>query len=169
MNDELERSPLTFPVTTACFSVVTKEEAESDEWKGYEINEPKDKDFVRYIAEKNKKFGFINMYSGETSQLSSCCRLRSNNKNEYFNSFGSGSTKIGSLGVVTCNFPRLAMKSMNKEEFFKGLNEIFNMAAEINNAKRNLIKQRISDNAAPLYTLGFMDIKRQYSTLINQM
>ena len=72
MNDELSRNPITFPVTTACFSIVTQEDLDSGNWGGYEINEAKDKDFVRYIAEKNKKFCFINMYAGETSQLSSC-------------------------------------------------------------------------------------------------
>ena len=72
MNSELERSPLTFPVTTACFSVVTAEEAKSEEWKGYEVGEIKDKEFLKYIAEQNLQFGFINFYCGETSQLSSC-------------------------------------------------------------------------------------------------
>lgn len=72
MNDELSRNPMTFPVTTACFSIVTQEDIDSGNWNGYELNEAKDQNFVRYIAEKNKKFCFINMYSGSTSQLSSC-------------------------------------------------------------------------------------------------
>lgn len=164
MNDELSRSHLTFPVTTACFSVVSKEEANSDEWKGFEQNEIKDKEFLKLIAEKNKKFGFINFYCGETSQLSSCCRLRSGTNNEYFNSFGAGSTKIGSLGVVTCNLPRLAMLSKSKEVFLEKLEEMYDMTAKINNAKRNIIKKRIQRGAAPLYDLGIMDLSKQYST-----
>lgn len=72
MNDELSRNPITFPVTTACFSVITQADLDSGEWDGFELNEAKDKNFVKYIAEKNKKFCFINMYAGETSQLSSC-------------------------------------------------------------------------------------------------
>lgn len=95
MNDELTRTPLTFPVTTACFA------------KDKEGN-ILDKDFLEYISEVNLKYGFINIYCGETSTLSSCCRLRSERKSEYFNTFGAGSTKIGSLGVVTLNLPRLA-------------------------------------------------------------
>lgn len=167
MNEELERSPNTFPVTTACFSVLTQEEVDnSEEWKGRSVNELKDDEFCRFIAEKNKKFGFINIYAGETSQLSSCCRLRSSNKNnEYFNSFGSGSTKIGSLGVVTVNFPRLAMHSKDKEEFLDKLVDMFDVTARINNAKRKLIEKRIQDNAAPLYTLGHMELQHQYSTM----
>ena len=71
-------------------------------------------------------------------------------------SFGAGSTKIGSLGVVTVNFPRLAMQSKSKEEFLKKVSEMYETTAKINNAKRSIIKKRISLGAAPLYELGYM-------------
>ena len=93
-----------------------------------------------------------------------CCRLRSGTNNEYFNSFGAGSTKIGSLGVVTVNFPRLAMQSKSKEEFLKKVSEMYETTAKINNAKRSIIKKRISLGAAPLYSLGYMSLSKQYST-----
>lgn len=156
MNEELRRSNLTFPVTTACFKV------END-------GIIKDKEFLNYIAEQNMEFGFINFYYGSTSTLSSCCRLRSDRNNEFFSSFGAGSTKIGSLGVVTINFPRfayLAKKEENPTEYF--LNQIkksVGLCAQINHSKRKIIKKRIELNSMPLYTLGFMDIKKQYSTV----
>lgn len=68
------------------------------------------------------------------------------------------------LGVVTMNLPRMAMQSKSKEEFFDNVSKMFDVCARINNAKRALIKKRIALNASPLYTLGFMDINRQYST-----
>ena len=155
MNRELARKPITFPVTTACFSI--------DEDKNI-----LDKDFLKYISEKNLKFGFINMYSGKSSTLSSCCRLRSEQDNEYFNSFGSGSTKIGSLSVSTGNLPQLAFKLKNEENarelFLEKVKELVIDCQEANNAKRNLIKKAIKAGAQPLYSLGYMDIKRQYST-----
>lgn len=152
MNEEMRRTPLTFPVTTACFSI--------DDDRNIV-----DREFVKFIAEKNKEFGFINMYNGKMSTLSSCCRLRSDRKNEYFNSFGSGSTKIGSLGVVTANFPRLAMQSGGDESvFIDKLKDAFFIAAKINNAKRKIVQRRIDLGAAPLYTHGYMDITKQYST-----
>ena len=96
------------------------------------------------------------------------CRLRSEQDNEYFNSFGSGSTKIGSLSVTTGNLPCLAFKVKNnaypKEDFLIGVRELVIDAAEVNNAKRNLIKKAIKAGAQPLYSLGYMDLKRQYST-----
>lgn len=154
MNDELKRSDLTFPVTTACFYVK----------KG----EIKDKYFLDYIAEQNLEHGFINIYYGDISTLSSCCRLRSSVDNEYFNNFGAGSTKIGSLGVVTVNLPRLAYLSEEaenpKDTFFKLVKDSVVVTSKINNAKRNIIKKRIELDSMPLYSLGHMDLTKQYST-----
>lgn len=152
MNEEQRRTPITFPVTTACFSVNDEDE----------IN---DEAFLDLVAEKNMEFGFINQYCGKTSTLSSCCRLRSDTSSEYFNSFGSGSTKIGSLGVVTVNLPRLAYKNKDDEDkFFEALADIVETVAKINNSKRHIIRKRVENGAQPLYSLGFMDINKQYST-----
>jgi len=153
MNEELQRTPVTFPITTACFSID-------------EDNNIQDLEFLKMIAGKNKKFGFINIYIGKTSTLSSCCRLRSEQNNEYFNSFGSGSSKIGSLGVVSINLPRLAYKNKNNiEEFKKQLGLIVTICAKINNAKRHIIKRRIDNGNQPLYQNEFININTQYSTV----
>lgn len=152
MNDEQKRTPVTFPVTTACFSV-------DDD--GNILDEA----FLEMISEKSMEYGFINIYCGKTSTLSSYCRLRSDTNSEYFNSFGSGSTKIGSLGVVTVNLPRLAYRNKdNEEDFFNALEDIVEVVAKINNSKRHIIKRRIENGAQPLYNLGFVDINKQYST-----
>lgn len=151
MNEELERTPLTFPVTTACFSV--------------EHEEIQDDNFAYTIAQKNAKWGFINIYHGATSTLSSCCRLRSETDNEYFNSFGAGSTKIGSVGVVTVNLPRLAWQSGTRESFLIGLIDLVAGCAKINYAKRAILDSRIAKGFMPLFTHGFMDLKRMYSTV----
>ena len=295
MNDEQERTPITFPVTTACFSI--------DNDKNI-----KDEKFLEMIADKNMKYGFINLYSGKTSTLSSCCfdklekfitsygiksfndfknndeivvpthrgkwknakvksygiqklynitfennkkqiidklctkdhrwkldngtdscdlkendillktpliydyeqynnaqwkvisirdtniekevwcleveddesfildggiitgncRLRSDMNdlnNLYFNTLGGSSVKIGSLGVVTVNIPRLAYKyKHNKELFMNKLADMVEDVAKINNSKRSLIRNRIKKDIMPLYSLGFMDLNKQYST-----
>lgn len=153
INQEMERTPITFPITTACFAVD-------------ENNDIPDQEFVKFIAKHNQKYGFINIYCGSSSTLSSCCRLRSDKVNEYFNSFGSGSSKIGSLGVATINLPRLAFKYKdNIEQFEKELTYLVNMCSKINNAKRKLVQKRIDNGNHPLYTLGFINIDTQYSTV----
>jgi len=157
MNEELRRAPITFPVTTACFTV-------NDE------GEIQDEGFLKLIAEENKKYGFINIYCGKSSTLSSCCRLRSDTRNEYFNSFGSGSTKIGSLGVCTINLPRLVEETLrtNPNDFPAVIHEIClvaGKAVKINAAKRSILADRIARGALPLYDLGYMELSKQYSTI----
>lgn len=162
-NQVLERDPATFPVVTACFSLAED---------GKELADPA---FVKHIANHNLKFGFINIYVGETSTLSSCCRLRSNiNDLGYANSFGAGSTKIGSLGVATLNLPTLARaasaETAGKDnesavtEMLDAVEAVAMMAAFINHAKRRFIADRIERGSLPLYKLGYMDLKRQFST-----
>lgn len=165
-NEALSRDPVTFPVVTACFSLA------QDEQGGKQIA---DKDFLRMVAGKNLKYGFINFYIGETSTLSSCCRLRSNiNDLGYVNSFGAGSTKIGSLGVCTLNLPALAREANedtaeeDRQAALAAMCEhlvgAVRLASLVNLAKRNFIKDRIERGSLPLYTLGFMDLGKQYST-----
>lgn len=157
MNEELKRTPVTFPVTTACLSVDDKLNIQDEE-------------FLASVAHYNMDYGFINIYHGKTSTLSSCCRLRSDTSNEYFNSFGSGSTKIGSMGVVTLNLPKLAVRSLEINEgeagelFLVLLEGLVEEASEINEAKRSFIKKRIEHGAMPLYDLGYMELNKQYST-----
>ena len=152
MNEEMQRTAITFPITTACFSVDTD-------------GNLLDKTFLKQIARQNKDFGYINIYCGDSATLSSCCRLRSDKKNEYFNSFGAGSSKIGSLGVVSINFPRLAYKFGDVETFQVELKKMVEICARINNAKRHIVKKRITNGNHPLYTYDFMDITKQYSTV----
>jgi len=152
INETYNLTPMTFPVMSVCVATDKNKDL-------------LDESFLRLIAEKNLQFGYANVFSGETSVLSSCCRLRSDTKNEYFNQFGAGGTKIGSLGVVTLNLPRIAYEAKgNFEEFFRILEDRATLVVKINNTKRNLLRKRIKGGSLPLYDFGFMDLKRQYST-----
>lgn len=151
MNREYARTPITFPVTTACFSTDDNDNLI-------------DNAFVNLIAEKNLQYAFINIYIGKSSTLSSCCRLRSEQDSEYFNSFGSGSSKIGSLGVCTINLPRLAIKYKDEHIFMEQLKNLVEICAKINHTKRKIVQKRIDNDNHPLYSLGFIDINTQYST-----
>lgn len=155
MNETMEVSPITFPVTTACFCV--------DKDKNI-----LDKAFLEYISKKNIKWAFINIYMGESSTLSSCCRLRSDKNNYYLgysNSFGSGGTQIGSFGVVTLNLPQIAyLSGGDMEKFYSLLLERADFASKINHTKRYILQKRIDKGALPLFTHGFMSLQKCYST-----
>lgn len=158
MNEEGKRVVHTFPVTTACISTKYNEETSK--------NEIQDPEFLSYICEKNEETGFINIYGGDTATLSSCCRLRSDKNNVFFNSFGGASDSIGSMGVVCVNLPQLAFKYKdNVEEFRSHLHDLVILAQEVNYAKRCLLKTSISKGHLPLYTNGYMDLSKQFSTL----
>lgn len=161
-NEEFARNPIAYPVLTVCISVDDKK------------REPMDMEFVRMVATKNLNFCFMNFFTGPPSALSSCCRLRSDKGNPYINSFGGGAggAKIGSIGVVTANIPRLAVRAIKEsvssdkvlDKFFDLLIECYWDTAEINHARRCIVNKRIDLGAIPIYTAGFASTRTQFST-----
>ena len=122
-----------------------------------------DDEFVYCFEMKNQDEPYFTLPNGIITHN---CRLRSDTNNEYFNSFGAGSSKIGSLAVVTINLPRLAIKHKNNEqEFYLELKHLVNLCAKINNVRRKLVQKRIDNGNHPLYAHGFINIKKQYSTV----
>jgi ribonucleoside-triphosphate reductase len=84
------------------------------------------------------------------------------------NSLGSGSVKIGSIGVVTLNLPYIWYKAGRPKgiyAYIASMKEQARNACYINHAKRQYVKKRIDEGALPLYTHGYMDLSRQYSTI----
>lgn len=155
MNESLRETPVTFPVTTATFCVDDDRDI-------------KDENFLEFISEKNQEWGFMNIYAGESSTLSSCCRLRSDRNNSYLgyvNSFGSGGTQIGSFGVVTLNLPHIVLISKDYDDFIDKLKHYADLAIKINHVKRHILQKRISIHGLPLYDYGFMNLQRQYATI----
>jgi ribonucleoside-triphosphate reductase len=168
MNRELARTPVTFPVTSACISIDAEKNI-------------KDENFLELVCDKNMENAFMNIYLGKTSTLSSCCRLRSDMlENEYFNSFGAGSTKIGSSGVATINGPRLAFKYQHLKDtgfipsnpsgdslndFYREAKHLAELCFKVNYVRREIIKKRIETGFHPIYTYGFIELEKQYATL----
>ena len=157
INKESKRRVLTFPVTTACFSIDKADDGRTL---------LRDQAFLDQISKANIETAYINIYAGETSTLSSCCRLSSDKNNKFFNSLGGASDAIGSFGVVSINLPRIAYNHKgDMQGFMSELEEISYLAQECNYAKRCLLKNTINKGHAPLYTNGYMTLKNQFSTL----
>lgn len=150
---EYKHNIFTFPVMTACLAVD-------------ENNDIIDKNFLDWVSEINLINGIFNIYTGEVTNISACCRLRTSLKNEYTNSFGSGGISIGSVRVCTINLPHIAfLAGGNKNKFKKLLDKYLEITYQILYAQRKVLEKRIKQKVAPLYTLGFMHLKRQYSTV----
>lgn len=152
MNNTMARRITTFPVLTACVSL--------DDDRNV-----LDEEFLEKMIRANNRFCMINFYGGKTSTLSSCCRLRSDKENKYFSTLSGAGTKIGSLGVCTINLPRLAkMSEGNIEKFKELIKENVTLGQRINDIKRGILKNAINKKMIPVYNLGYVILKTQYST-----
>lgn len=96
-----------------------------------------------------------------------CCRLRSDSAKmkQFFNSLGSGGLKIGSHRVCTINLPRIAHESSDLEDFIVRLIEKMELSQDILRTHRETLQDEIDAGLLPLYTVGMMDLKTQFSTV----
>lgn len=152
-------NPFTFPVLTACL-LFNEEESKFE-----------DDVFADWVADINSETGIFNIFSDSNiNALSSCCRLRNNlNMNkvdeDYTNSFGVGGLSIGSHRVVAVNLPQIAFETDSWDEFMKMLERRVSMSQDILDIHRETLTKLINNKFLPLYTHGFMDLNKQYSTI----
>jgi len=151
--EESKKQTFTFPINTATF------------YKDDEGNLP-DEEFLNTISELNSVNGTFNIFTGPLGVLSSCCRLRNDtNDVAYTNSFGAGGTQIGSHRVVTVNLPRIAFQAEDRDGFMKLLDYNIRAAQDLLDIHREIIADNIEKGKLPLYTHGFMNLDKQFSTL----
>lgn len=157
-NEESKRRLFTFPVQT--LSIATVEDPETGKQKIV------DEDFYNKMMAKNSKLASQNVYAGDSSTLSSCCRLRSDKSKIFTNSLGGSTSNIGSFGVCTINLATLGLRYKNNlDKFYEELEKNIRYAQEVNRCKMNFIKKDIKRGALPMYTLGFVSLDKQYATL----
>lgn len=125
-----------------------------------------DPEFVDWISKANAEKCLGNIYVGVPTSYSSCCRLRLDlNKSSslgYTNSFGVGGLSIGSHRCVGLNLPRLALLEKENPNIFEETMEVIH---NILYSHRQLIKFNIESGTLPLYSTGWINLKRQYSTI----
>jgi len=143
----------TFPVTTIAISL--------DEQQNYI-----DPEFVDWAAEINSKKALANIFQDKPTSFSSCCRLRSDYSKiadtGYQNSFGVGGLSIGSLRVAGLNLPRIALLEKEDSNIVEKDLEVLH---KILYSHRQLISERIEGGYLPLYSSGWINKNRQYSTI----
>ena len=110
---------------------------------------------------------YVNSDMKPSDIRSMCCRLRLDltelrRKNGGF--FGSGES-TGSIGVVTLNMPRLAYTSKNKEDFYKKLDRLMDVAARSLDTKRKVVTQLLDNGLYP-YTKRYLGhFNNHFSTI----
>jgi len=106
---------------------------------------------------------YINSEMKPDDVRSMCCRLRLNLKELYNRGggglFGSGAL-TGSIGVVTCNLPRIGYLSKTKKEFFERLGEVMDLAKESLEIKRKTIEDFIEKGLYPYSKFYLSGVKK---------
>ena len=130
-----------------------------------------DNPVIESLWEASAKYGipyfsnFINSDMDPEDARSMCCRLRIDNRQlEYRGGGLFGSYPMtGSVGVVTINLPRLALKSKNEKEFFKGLAELMDMAKDSLETKRKVLERLTDANLYPYTKFYLRNIKQRFN------
>lgn len=127
----------------------------------------------RLLFEMTAKYGtpyfsnYINSDMEPSDVRSMCCRLRLDlrelrKKTGGF--FGSGES-TGSVGVVTINMPRIAYLSSSKDDFYKRLNKMMDIAARSLKIKRGVISKLLDEGLYP-YTRRYLgSFDNHFSTI----
>ncbi len=130
-----------------------------------------DNPVIENLWEASAKYGipyfsnFVNSDMDPEDARSMCCRLRIDNRQlEYRGGGLFGSNPMtGSVGVVTINLPRLALKSKNEKEFVKGLGELMDMARDSLETKRKVLEKLTEANLYPYTKFYLRDIKKRFN------
>ena len=130
-----------------------------------------DNPVIESLWEASAKYGipyfsnFINSDMDPEDARSMCCRLRIDNRQlEYRGGGLFGSNPMtGSVGVVTINLPRLALKSKNEKEFFKDLAELMDMAKDSLETKRKVLERLTDANLYPYTKFYLRNIKQRFN------
>lgn len=127
----------------------------------------------KLLFEMTAKYGtpyfsnYVNSDMEPSDVRSMCCRLRLDLRELRRKSggfFGSGES-TGSVGVVTINMPRIAYLSENKEDFYKRLDHLMDVAARSLKVKRSVITKLLDEGLYP-YTKRYLGtFNNHFSTL----
>ncbi len=117
----------------------------------------------RLLFEMTSKYGtpyfsnYINSDMEPSDVRSMCCRLRLDLRELRKKSggfFGSGES-TGSIGVVTINLPRMAYLAKDKEDFYKRLDKLMDVAARSLKVKRTVVTKLLNEGLYP-YTKRYL-------------
>ena len=129
-----------------------------------------DNPVIENLWEASAKYGipyfsnFVNSSMKPEDARSMCCRLRIDNRQLEYRGGGlfGASPMTGSIGVVTVNLPRLALKSKNEKEFFEGLANLMDMARDSLETKRKVLEKLTEANLYPYIKFYLRDIKKRF-------
>ena len=153
-----EANMMTFPVIS--YALIW--DKENDKFKHEE--------FARWCSDTNAKWMDCNFSIDDAvNALSSCCRLRNSLEIHdlgNFSSIGGSALEVGSVKVNSINLARIAYESEgDKEKYLAILEKRVSLCCEVLNTIRGIITRNVEKGLLPNYTLGIIDIHKQYCTI----
>ncbi len=129
-----------------------------------------DNPVIENLWEASAKYGipyfsnFVNSDMSPEDARSMCCRLRIDNRQlEYRGGGLFGSNPMtGSVGVVTINLPRLALKSSGEADFREGLLTVMEAARDSLEVKRAKLEELTDSGLYPYTKFYLRDIKKRF-------
>lgn len=96
-----------------------------------------------------------------------CCRLQLNLEELYrrVGGFFGFADKIGSIGVVTINMPRIGYTSKNETQFFEKLEGLMDLAKQSLEIKRKVVQKNIDNGLLPFTKRYLGSLKWHFSTI----
>lgn len=106
---------------------------------------------------------FVNSDMDVEDARSMCCRLRIDNRQLIKRGGGlfGANPLTGSIGVVTLNLPRIGKKAKNKEELFKQIDYLMNLAKNSLESKRYSLENLTNRGLYPYTAFYLKKIKEQ--------
>ena len=156
---ERKKELLTFPVLTASFLTETRQFA--------------DEEFKLFCCEQmSKGLSFFVYMSDSVDSLASCCRLRNELADNTFSyTLGAGGVVTGSAQVITVNMNAFFQEAKilygfkTLEDFLPKLREEIQYVHKYLLAHKAIYKEYIETGLLPAYTVGFMNLDKQFLTV----
>ncbi|MBN2421234.1 ribonucleoside triphosphate reductase, partial [Candidatus Woesearchaeota archaeon] len=132
-----------------------------------------DSENAKILFEMTAKYGipyfqnFINSSLKPGDVRSMCCRLQMDMRQLRTRGGGLfGSAEMtGSIGVVTINLPRIGFLSHSKEEFFKRVEKVMEMAKESLEVKRKMVDDNLQRGLLPFTKRYLGDLHSHFNTI----
>ena len=152
-----ERNMMTFPVVS--YALIYD----------YENHKFKHEEFARWCSDSNAKWMDCNFSIDDAvNALSSCCRLRNSleiHELGNFSSIGGSALEVGSVKVNSINLARIAYECKDEDDYIAILEKRVALCCEVLQVVRSIISRNIEKGLLPNYTLGIIDVSKQYCTI----
>jgi len=124
------------------------------------------------VWEMTAKFGipyfsnFVNSDMNPDDVRSMCCRLRIDNRELRKRGGGlfGANPLTGSIGIVTINLPKVGYLSKNREDFFKRLEKLMDLAKESLMIKRGIVEELTERGLYPYSRFYLQMIKDRFGS-----